>query len=71
MEETVEFLFGNSFFQLPFLEALSYVAVILLTGALIIGVTKRMMGISRQPSEATTYGEEPSREEWQEWRKAA
>ena len=71
MEEAVEFLFGNSFFELPFLEALSYVAAVLLIGALIVGLTKRMMGISPQSSEATPYGEEPYREEWREWRKAA
>jgi hypothetical protein len=68
MEEAVEYLFGNSFFELPFLEALSYVAVVLLIGALIIGLTKRMMGISAQPSETTPYEEEPYQEEW---RKAA
>jgi hypothetical protein len=68
MEEAVEYLFDNSFFQLPFLEALSYVAVVLLIGALIIGLTKRMMGISAQPSEAAPYEEEPYQ---QEWRKAA
>ena len=71
MAEAVELLFANSFFELPFLEALSYVAVALLIGAVIIGLTKRIMGISPEPSEAAPYREEPYREESREWRKAA
>jgi hypothetical protein len=67
MENVMETLFGNTFFQLPFLEALSYIAAFLMVGAAIISLPKRLMGISSQPTEAR---EEAYEEEW-EWRKAA
>ena len=35
MEEFIENVFGNQFFQLPFLEALSYVAAALMVGAIV------------------------------------
>ena len=71
MERATEFFFSNSFFELPFLEALSYIVVVLLIGALIVGLTKRIMGIFTQPSQASPYVEKPYREEWREWKKAA
>jgi hypothetical protein len=37
MEEFIETVFDNRFFQLPFLEALSYVTAVLLVGAIIVG----------------------------------
>ncbi len=46
MEETIELLFGNRFFQLPFLEAMSYIAAALLIGAIFVGLTRRLMGSS-------------------------
>jgi hypothetical protein len=68
MEEITEFLFGNRFFELPFLEAMSYIFAVLLLGAMFVGLARRLMGSSTQPSETTAYYEEPFREEW---RKAA
>ena len=41
MEEFIETVFDNRFFQLPFLEALSYVTAVLLVGAIIVGLTRR------------------------------
>ncbi|HET6678698.1 MAG TPA: hypothetical protein VFH05_10530 [Nitrospira sp.] len=74
MEETIELLFGNRFFQLPFLEAMSYIAAALLIGAIFVGLTRRLMGSSAQPVESTVY-RQPSYsqpyEESYEWRKAA
>ena len=74
MEETIELLFGNRFFQLPFLEAMSYIAAALLIGAIFVGLTRRLMGSSAQPVESTAY-RQPSYsqpyEESYEWRKAA
>jgi hypothetical protein len=72
MEDFIEMAFGNRFFELPFLEALSYIAALMLVGAVIVGLTRRLMGYSSEPSEAVTYTERPSYEEdtW-EWRKAA
>ena len=74
MEETIELLFGNRFFQLPFLEAMSYIAATLLIGAIFVGLTRRLMGFSAQPVESTVY-RQPSYsqpyEESYEWRKAA
>jgi hypothetical protein len=70
MEEMIEFLFGNRFFELPFLEALSYIAAALLIGAAIVGLVRRLMGYSPQPAETTTY-RQPTYSESYEWRKAA
>jgi hypothetical protein len=74
MEETIELLFGNRFFQLPFLEAMSYIAAALLIGAIFVGLTRRLMGSSAQPVESTV-SRQPSfsqpYEESYEWRKAA
>jgi hypothetical protein len=74
MEETIELLFGNRFFQLPFLEAMSYIAAALLIGAMFVGLTRRLMGSSGQPVESTVR-HQPSYnqpyEESYEWRKAA
>ena len=53
MEETIELLFGNRFFQLPFLEAMSYIAAALLIGAIFVGLTRRLMGSSAQPVESS------------------
>jgi hypothetical protein len=76
MQEFIEVVFGNRFFQLPFLEALSYVAAILLIGAIVVALTRRALAIASQPSQKTPqygYGKQPSSQEkdtW-EWRKAA
>jgi len=72
MEEFIETIFDNRFFQLPFLEALSYVTAVLLVGAIVIGLTRRALGIASPPPVARTYEERPSyEEEWREWKKAA
>jgi hypothetical protein len=76
MQEFTELVFGNRFFQLPFLEALSYVAAVLLIGAIIVSLTRRALRVSSQPSGEMPhyeFGKQPAyREEdtW-EWRKAA
>jgi hypothetical protein len=76
MQEFIEMVFGNRFFELPFLEALSYIAAILLIGAIVVALTKRALGMASRPSEPipqyrsgkqTSYAEEDT---W-EWRKAA
>ena len=69
MEETIELLFGNRFFQLPFLEALSYIAAMLLIGATIVGLKRRLMGQSAKPAETAYH--RPTYSESYEWRKAA
>ena len=72
MEEFIETVFDNRFFQLPFLEALSYVAAVLLVGAIIVELTRRALGIASPPPVARTYEQRPSyEEEWREWKKAA
>ena len=74
MNQFIETVFGNQFFQLPFLEALSYIFAGLLIGAIVVSLTRRALGMSAQRSEAApsyskrpVYGEEDT---W-EWRKAA
>jgi hypothetical protein len=69
MEIVMETLFGNWFFELPMLEALSYIAAVLMVAAAIVGLVRYMMGTASQPAEETGYGEKPYGE-W-EWRKAA
>ena len=71
MERFTETVFGNQFFQLPFLEALSYIVGVLLIGAIIVSLTRRALSIGT-PSVESTYVERPAYEEdtW-EWRKAA
>lgn len=72
MEKFIEKVFGNEFFQLPFLEALSYIAAVMLIGAIIVSLTRRVMGYSSQPPETATYIERPVyKEDTWEWRKAA
>ena len=72
MEEFIETVFDNRFFQLPFLEALSYVAAVLLIGAIIVSLTRRALSIASPPPVATTYTKRPSyEEEWRKWEKAA
>ena len=72
MEEFIETAFDNRFFQLPFLEALSYVAAVLLIAAIIVSLTRRALNIASPPPVATTYTKRPSyEEEWREWKKAA
>ena len=72
MQEFIETVFGNHFFQLPFLEALSYIVAVLLVGAIIVGLTRRALGVASQPSEPTpSYVEGPREEDTWEWRKAA
>ena len=75
MQEFIETVFGNQFFQLPFLEALSYIFAVLLIGAIVASLTRRALGIASQPSPQTTpsYAERPAyaEEDTREWRKAA
>jgi hypothetical protein len=72
MEEFIQTVFDNRFFQLPFLEALSYVVAVLLVGAIIVGLTRRALGIASEQTVARRYSEQPPHEEdWKEWRKAA
>ena len=59
MEEFIETVFDSRFFQLPFLEALSYVTAILLVGAIIVGLTRRARWVSphrRQSRRRTKIG---------------
>ena len=71
MEEFIEMAFGNRFFELPFLEALSYIVTVLMVGAIIVGLTRRALNLGT-PSTETTYAEQSSdREDTWEWRKAA
>ena len=67
MEHVMEILLGNEFFQLPMLEALSYIAGLLMVGAAIIGVSRRALGMASPPSDVISV-EEPF---WGEWREAA
>ena len=73
MEDFIETVFDNRFFQLPFLEAFSYIVAVLLVGAIIVGLTRRALGMAAQPSETTPpYAERPAyKEDTWEWRKAA
>jgi hypothetical protein len=71
MEEFIENVFGNQFFQLPFLEALSYVAAALMVGAIVVGLTRRALGIVSQSAPTPSFAEPQSSEEEWEWRKAA
>lgn len=73
MENFIETVFDNQFFQLPFLEALSYIVAVLLVGAIIVGLTRRALGTASPTSVATTYNERPvyAEEDTWEWRKAA
>jgi len=48
----VDTFFGSAFFQLPLLEGLMYVVVVLLFGATIVGIWERFMGSSFRQSEA-------------------
>jgi hypothetical protein len=57
MEAFIETVFDNRFFQLPFLEAFSYVVAFLLVGAIIVGLTRRALGIASPPPAATTREE--------------
>jgi hypothetical protein len=75
MQEFTEVVFGNRFFQLPFMEALSYIAAVLSIGAIVVSLTRRALGMASQPYQATThydFGEQPAdKEDTWEWRKAA
>lgn len=73
MQKFTEFLFGNRFFELPFLDAMAYAVAFLLIGAMVVGLIRHFLGTST-PIEATEYREEtyPIVEPYQqEWRKAA
>ena len=72
MEAFIETVFDNRFFQLPFLEAFSYVVAFLLVGAIIVGLTRRALGIASPPPVAPTRDERLSHEdEWRAGNKAA
>lgn len=58
----VDSIFANAFFQLPMMEGMMYVAVVLLIGAAIFGLWDRLVGSSsRQAPSYQSY----------EWKKAA
>jgi len=65
MQEVMEMIFGNEFFQLPMLEALSYIAALLMVGAAIVGVSRRALRIAA-PSSDVISAEEPFGGEWRE-----
>ena len=65
MSEVMEMIFGNEFFQLPMLEALSYIAALLMVGATIVGVSRRALGMV-SPSSDVISVEEPFGGEWRE-----
>ena len=65
MEHVMEMFFGNEFFQLPMLEALSYIAGLLMIGAAIVGISRRALGIASPPSDMIG-AEEPFGGEWKE-----
>ena len=65
MSEVMEMIFGNEFFQLPMLEALSYIAALLMVGAAIVGVSRRTLGMA-SPSSDVISVEEPFGGEWRE-----
>jgi hypothetical protein len=67
MERFTELVFGNRFFEIPALDALSYIAAFLMIGAIIVSLGRRLMGTATQP-EAVEFGEASYPEEW---RKAA
>lgn len=46
-------LFDNAFFQLPLLEGMMYVAIVMLIGAGIIGLGNRLVG--SRPRDADSY----------------
>jgi hypothetical protein len=71
MEEFIEMLFGNRFFELPFLEALSYIAAVLLLGAIVVGLTRRALGMAASATEPTDAQRPAHQEDTWEWRKAA
>lgn len=49
----IDTLFSNAFFQLPMLEGLMYVAVVLLIGAAIVGLWDRLWASSKAQSQTT------------------
>lgn len=55
-------LFDSPFFELPLLEGLMYLAVVLTAGAALVGMVRRLTGTS---SELVEYPEEA------EWKQAA
>jgi len=65
MQEVMEMIFGNEFFQLPMLEALSYIAALLMVGAAIVGVSRRALSMA-SPSSDVISAEEPFGGEWRE-----
>jgi hypothetical protein len=69
MENVMEMIFGNEFFQLPMLEGMAYIAGLLMAGAIIVGLSRRLIGSVSQSSQAIDT-EEPFGGEW-ETRKAA
>ena len=71
METFIETVFDNRFFQLPFLEAFSYVVAFSLVGAIIVGLTRRALGIASPPVATTREERLSHEEEWREWKKAA
>ena len=58
MEAFIETVFDNRFFQLPFLEAFSYVVAFLLVGAIIVGLTRRAGYSTGLRCRRTPYGQE-------------
>ena len=67
MEKFTELVFSNRFFEIPALDALSYIAAFLMIGAIIVSRGRRLTGTATQ-SEAEEFREDSYPEEW---RKAA
>jgi hypothetical protein len=67
MEKFTALVFGNRFFEIPALDALSYIAAFLMIGAIIVSLGRRLMGTATQ-SESVEFREDAYPDEW---RKAA
>lgn len=57
----MDMLFGNSFFQLPFLEAMMWMAVVMSIGAAFVGLWRRLVTPAGQPADRFPSYEAESR----------
>ena len=67
MEKFTELVFSNRFFEIPALDALSYIAAFLMIGAIIVSLGRRLMGTATQSEAVEFHGDAYP----DEWRKAA
>ncbi|BCA56487.1 hypothetical protein W02_36270 [Nitrospira sp. KM1] len=58
MEHVMEFLFANKFFELPILEALSYIVAVLTIGAGIMALFSTLTGETGSKPATVQYHEE-------------